>query len=70
MKKDVTPKEQEVLQWLASGLSSKQIADKMAISFHTVETHRKNLRNKLEAHNMAEVISKTYRLTPIQGPVL
>ena len=37
----VTPKEKKVLQLLAVGMSSKQIAKELTISFHTVESHRK-----------------------------
>ena len=62
----VTPKEREVLQLLAVGMSSKQIAGKMAISFHTVESHRKSLRVKFGARNVAEVITKAYQLIPLQ----
>ena len=61
--KTVTPKERLVLQLLAEGMSSKQIASHLAISFHTVESHRKNLRAKFSAHNIAEVISKAYQIT-------
>jgi len=60
--KNVTPKERQVLQLLAEGMSSKQIAYHMAISFHTVESHRKNLRAKFDAHNVAEVITKAFQL--------
>lgn len=62
----ITPKEKEVLQLLAAGFSSKQIADKLSISFHTVESHRKNLRHKFNARNVAEVISKAYMMAPVQ----
>ncbi|CAN5442226.1 hypothetical protein BH09BAC3_BH09BAC3_30440 [soil metagenome] len=60
----ITAKEKEVLHLLASGLSSKEIAGKLAISFHTVETHRKNLRHKFGARNIAEVITKAYAVQP------
>ena len=62
----ITPKEKEVLGLLAAGFSSKQIADKFSISFHTVESHRKNLRQKFNARNIAEVISKAYLSQPLQ----
>ena len=62
----VTPKEKEVLQLLAGGMSSKQIAEKLTISFHTVEGYRKSLRQKFGARNVAEVITKAYRLLVIQ----
>ncbi len=54
----VTPKEKEVLALLAQGLSSKEIANKLSISFHTVESHRKNLRFKFDAKNSSELIMK------------
>jgi len=54
----VTSKEREVLTLMAQGLSSKQIADKMCVSFHTVESHRKNLRFKFEARNSLELLMK------------
>ncbi len=54
----VTPKEKEVLTLLAQGLSSKEIANKLSISFHTVESHRKNLRFKFDAKNSSELIMK------------
>ncbi len=62
----MTPKEKEVLQLLAEGLSSKEIAGKLAISFHTVESHRKNLRQKFGARNVAEVITKAYAISTVQ----
>jgi len=54
----ITPREQEVLKEVASGLSNKQIADKLFISHRTVETHRMNLLKKLEAANTADLIRK------------
>jgi len=48
----ITPKEKEVLALLAQGLSSKEIANKLSISFHTVESHRKNLRFKFDANKV------------------
>ena len=62
----VTPKEKEVLQLLAEGMSSKQIATKLTISFHTVESHRKSLRQKFGARNVAEMITKAYQKMAIQ----
>ncbi len=56
----MTRQEKVVLDLLATGLSSRQIAEKLLISFHTVETHRKNLRVKFKAHNTTEVILKAY----------
>ncbi len=58
----ITPKEKEVLQLLAEGLSTKEIAGRLFISFHTVESHRKNLRFKFEAKNSTELIMKAMRV--------
>lgn len=58
----ITPKEKQVLELIASGFSTKQIADKLSISFYTAQTHRKNLRAKLQVHNSAEMIVKAFRL--------
>jgi len=54
----ITPKEREVLQLIASGLSSKEIARRLSISFYTVQTHRKNMLAKVGAKNTAELIVK------------
>ena len=51
---DLTPKEREVLQLLAEGFSSKEIAAKLFISVKTVENHRKHIIQKLDVHNIAE----------------
>lgn len=54
----VTAKEKEVLGLMAQGLSSKEIAEKLCVSFHTVESHRKNLRFKFDARNSLELLMK------------
>lgn len=58
----VTIREREVLLLLAQGLSTKEIANSMGISFHTVESHRKNLRSKFEAKNSTELLVKYFKL--------
>lgn len=47
MEIQITPREQEIFKLIANGLSSKQVADKLVISYHTVTTHRKNVLSKL-----------------------
>jgi DNA-binding CsgD family transcriptional regulator len=59
----VTLREREVLQLLAQGLSTKEIATSLGISFHTVESHRKNLRSKFSARNSTEMLVKFVKLT-------
>nr|WP_256439415.1 helix-turn-helix transcriptional regulator [Pedobacter sp. SYSU D00823] len=47
----LTSREKEVLVFLAEGQSSQMISDSLFISVATVETHRRNIRRKLEAEN-------------------
>jgi DNA-binding CsgD family transcriptional regulator len=52
----LTPRESEILDALADGLSSKQIAERYGLSVRTVETHRLNIKRKLEIEGQAELI--------------
>ena len=52
----VSPREIEVLELIASGNSAKIIGDKLNISETTVTTHRKHLKQKFNAKNTAELI--------------
>jgi two-component system response regulator NreC len=56
----ITPKEREILQLIADGLSSKQIAERLSISFYTVQTHRKNMLAKMGVKNTPELIVKIF----------
>ena len=57
----LTPREREVLQLLAEGLSNREIAAQLSISVKTVETHRSNMMNKLEVKNKTELIKYALR---------
>lgn len=50
---DLTPRETEVLQLIAEGYSTKQIADKLYLSARTVDFHRANISQKLGLHDIA-----------------
>lgn len=52
----LTPREREILIMIASGATSKEIADDLAISHRTVQTHRANMLEKLELKNTAALI--------------
>jgi DNA-binding NarL/FixJ family response regulator len=52
----LTPRERELLQLIAEGKSAKEIATLLNLSFHTVETHRGNLMQKLRVHSIPELI--------------
>jgi two-component system response regulator NreC len=52
----LTPREREILQLLAERKSNKDIALALHLSTYTVETHRRNLQEKLNLHSLAELI--------------
>jgi DNA-binding NarL/FixJ family response regulator len=49
----LTMKEKHILQLIAEGYSSKEIATLLNVSFHTVKTHRNNIMEKLDLRNAA-----------------
>ncbi len=52
----LTQREIEVLKLIATGLSNKEIADKLFISIKTVDTHKSHLMQKLKCKNSAEMV--------------
>ena len=52
----LTLSEIEIVKLVANGYTTKEIAQKKNISFHTVMTHRKNIFRKLEINNVSELI--------------
>jgi DNA-binding NarL/FixJ family response regulator len=52
----LTPRELEVLQMICSGMSNKEIAEKLALSVNTVAVHRANIMNALGLHKTAELV--------------
>lgn len=52
----ITRREREVLKLIGEGLTSQEVADKLFISTHTVESHRKKLMEKFEVKNIISVI--------------
>ena len=52
----ISDREIEIIKHIALGLSNKQIAEKLFLSFHTVHTHRKNVMQKLRVNNTAGVV--------------
>lgn len=59
---DVTEREKQVLKLIACGLSSRQIAQKLYISRHTVISHRKNLIKKFGVKNTAELVKEASKV--------
>jgi DNA-binding NarL/FixJ family response regulator len=54
--KHLTSSEIEIVRLIANGLTTKEIAAKRNISYHTVNTHRKNIFRKVEVSNASELI--------------
>src|SRR5690606_22902584 len=52
----LTKREKQVLQAIANGNTSVEIAEQLFISVITVETHRRNLLQKFRAKNMIELV--------------
>jgi RNA polymerase sigma factor (sigma-70 family) len=52
----LSPREREVLQLVAEGKSSKEVANLLELSVYTVETHRAKVMQKLKLHNIPELI--------------
>jgi len=57
----ITQRELEILQLIALGLTSQDIANKLFISKNTVETHRKNMLAKLNVNNTAALLKIAYK---------
>ena len=61
-KQTISPREIQVLQLIADGFSSKQIANQLFISNHTAISHRKHLIQKFQVKNTAQLIKKASRV--------
>lgn len=57
----LTEREKEILQHIVSGLTKQQIADKLFLSFHTVNTHLKNIYLKLHVNTISGAVTKVYK---------
>jgi DNA-binding NarL/FixJ family response regulator len=57
----LTPREREVLQLMAEGRATKEIALDLKVSIKTVETHRRQIMEKLNIHSVAELTKYAIR---------
>jgi FixJ family two-component response regulator len=66
----LTPREQEVMSLVISGLLNKQVGYKLGISEITVKAHRGKMMQKMEADSLADLVrmSVSLRLAPSQNP--
>jgi DNA-binding CsgD family transcriptional regulator len=58
---NISKREMEILQLMAKGLNSPQLAEKLYISYHTVENHKRHLRQKTNTKTSAELIDYVWR---------
>jgi DNA-binding NarL/FixJ family response regulator len=59
---ELTHREKEVLELVAQGHSTKQVADKLGIGTRTVESHRINMLKKMKVNNTAELVRKAVEM--------
>ena len=57
----LTPREREVVQLVAEGCTSKEVAHRLGISVKTVDTHRSNLMRKLRLHSVSQLVRYAIR---------
>ena len=67
----LTPRQQEVLKWIAEGKATKEIARILGISVKTVETHRTQLMERLHIHHTVGLVRYAMRagLIPPETPI-
>jgi DNA-binding CsgD family transcriptional regulator len=61
----ITPRELEVLEQVAQGLSNQEIADKLFVSLNTVKTHTSNVFSKLGVQRRTQAIQEAKKLNLI-----
>jgi DNA-binding NarL/FixJ family response regulator len=58
----LTPRQREILQLAAEGHSSKEIAERLGVSYRTVEAHRAQLMERLGVHDLAGLVRFAVRV--------
>lgn len=58
---EITNAEKEILNLLVQGNPKKQIAHDLGVSFHTVDTHLRNIYTKLQVHSRSEAVAKALK---------
>lgn len=57
----LTDREQKILELMIEGLIKKEIADQLSISYHTVDTHLRNIYSKLHVHTRTGAVAKALK---------
>ena len=63
----LTPRQREIIQLLAEGQSSKEIAMALGLSVKTAETHRANIMKRLNCHSASEIVRYAIRNNIIEA---
>jgi two-component system response regulator FixJ len=63
---ELSPRQREVMQLVAAGLSSKEIAGRLGISHRTVENYRAWIMERMDAGNVAELVRKVLILETVK----
>jgi DNA-binding NarL/FixJ family response regulator len=62
----LSPRELEILEYVARGMSNAEIADELVISLATVKTHVRNVLQKLELRDRVQLVVFSYELGLMQ----
>jgi DNA-binding NarL/FixJ family response regulator len=57
----LTQREKEILSLMVDGHSMKQVADRLNVSYYTVDTHQKNIYLKLQVHTRSGAVAKVLK---------
>jgi DNA-binding NarL/FixJ family response regulator len=57
----LTAREKEILSLLIDGFTMQQIADHLTVSYHTIDTHLRNIYDKLHVHSRSAAVAKALR---------
>lgn len=63
----LTPRQREVLQLIAEGSSTKEVAQKLGISVKTAKTHRSELMRRLDLHDVASLVRYAMQIGLVQN---
>jgi DNA-binding CsgD family transcriptional regulator len=66
----LTPRQREILDLIASGLSTAEVARELTLSPETVRNHLRNASKELRAHTRVEAIATAQRLGLLAAPAL
>jgi len=57
----LSPREREMLVMIVEGLTAKEIADRLGVSIHTINTHTRHLFKKLDVRSRAAAVARALR---------